>query len=481
MFSIISTILMRWWTKNNYWFVLTFALMTVVSKFDNQPDNCEEKTMFEKLIKWWKHRKRKIPKRLTTKRSGYYVYGNKEEMARICYLSGKGMQRVREYSKRLSCEASTYVPPVYEENKYIGIDTLSTYCMTNSLEDFIETPRSTNQSVTGISDSSARITKIGKGHFYILDDLGMKCELVIPELYYCRTAPYRIISPQHLDKMWRESQMGWFEEATNSQYTIIRWEDEYGDTHVKTIKHTTTSGVPVCPTAPDYTRYKKLLREHETGMDERELISLVSTMPLQGYEQPKVYNLSVLPNQEEEYQLLREYDEVKEKLKELREDAIMLDFHDDNLQKSSDNKVNEDSDKDITHEDNDEFSELSAKTEKLMWHYKLGHTPFSAINRMAMNGELPKRLATAPDPTCASCMYGQSTKRPWRTKSPATQVGERTKIMRAGDCVSIDQMESPVPGLVAHMKGHPTKERYNCARVFVDHYSDISFVHLQNH
>jgi hypothetical protein len=40
-------------------------------------------------------------------------------------------------------------------------------------------------------------------------------------------------------------------------------------------------------------------------------------------------------------------------------------------------------------------------------------------------------------------------------------------------------MESPVPGLVAHMKGSPTKERYNCATIFVDHYSDVSFVHLQ--
>jgi hypothetical protein len=45
--------------------------------------------------------------------------------------------------------------------------------------------------------------------------------------------------------------------------------------------------------------------------------------------------------------------------------------------------------------------------------------------------------------------------------------------------VSIDQMESPVPGLVAHMKGSPTRERYNCATIFVDHYSDVLFVHLQ--
>jgi hypothetical protein len=44
--------------------------------------------------------------------------------------------------------------------------------------------------------------------------------------------------------------------------------------------------------------------------------------------------------------------------------------------------------------------------------------------------------------------------------------------------VSIDRMESPVPGLVAHMTVTPTTERYNCATIFVGHFSDISFVHL---
>jgi hypothetical protein len=217
MISIMGTIIMSWWTKNNYWLVLTFAIMTVASIVDNQPEICEGKTMLLKLMKWWKHCKRKIPKRRNTKRSGYYVYGTKEEMARICYLSSKGMKKIREYTGTLSCKASNTQTTVYEEHKQVGIDTLSTYCMTNSLEDFIEKPRSTSQAVTGISDSSARITKVGKGHFYLLDDLGMKCEIVVPELYYCSTAPYRIISPQHLDNMWREARMGSFEEATNWQ------------------------------------------------------------------------------------------------------------------------------------------------------------------------------------------------------------------------------------------------------------------------
>jgi len=36
-----------------------------------------------------------------------------------------------------------------------------------------------------------------------------------------------------------------------------------------------------------------------------------------------------------------------------------------------------------------------------------------------------------------------------------------------------------MPGLVTQIKGIPTKKRYTCATVFVDLYSDFSFVHFQ--
>jgi hypothetical protein len=40
-------------------------------------------------------------------------------------------------------------------------------------------------------------------------------------------------------------------------------------------------------------------------------------------------------------------------------------------------------------------------------------------------------------------------------------------------------MMSPIPGHIAQMKGIPTRERYNAATVFVDHYSDVTYIHLQ--
>jgi hypothetical protein len=43
----------------------------------------------------------------------------------------------------------------------------------------------------------------------------------------------------------------------------------------------------------------------------------------------------------------------------------------------------------------------------------------------------------------------------------------------------VDQLESTTPGLIAQLKGTPTKLRYRYVTVFVDHYSGLSFVYLQ--
>ena len=43
--------------------------------------------------------------------------------------------------------------------------------------------------------------------------------------------------------------------------------------------------------------------------------------------------------------------------------------------------------------------------------------------------------------------------------------------------MSVDQLESSTPGLVAQLKGKPTVGRYKVVTVFVDHFSRLSYVH----
>eukprot|EP00957_Ditylum_brightwellii_P055249 4187533-Ditylum_brightwellii.AAC.1 len=40
-------------------------------------------------------------------------------------------------------------------------------------------------------------------------------------------------------------------------------------------------------------------------------------------------------------------------------------------------------------------------------------------------------------------------------------------------------MESTVPGFVAQLKGRLTIKRYTAATIFIDHYSRLTYVHLQ--
>jgi len=96
---------------------------------------------------------------------------------------------------------------------------------------------------------------------------------------------------------------------------------------------------------------------------------------------------------------------------------------------------------------------------------------------MARAGLLPGTFLTCREPLCSSCLYGKATRRPWRTK--ASPEGGLKQATFAGQCVAIDQCESPVLGLVAQLKGIPMKKRYTCATVFVDLFSDFTFVHFQ--
>ena len=98
---------------------------------------------------------------------------------------------------------------------------------------------------------------------------------------------------------------------------------------------------------------------------------------------------------------------------------------------------------------------LNLHDELLRWHYHLGHLPFERIKQLARSGQLPKRLLTCKKPFCVACQYGKMAKRPCRVKGDSKQT---TKVAtRPGQIVSVDQLESNSPGLIAQLKGKLTQ------------------------
>ena len=95
---------------------------------------------------------------------------------------------------------------------------------------------------------------------------------------------------------------------------------------------------------------------------------------------------------------------------------------------------------------------------------------------LARVGLIPRDLADIPYPTCPGCgAYGKAHRKPFRTKGQRSQLCQAT---RPGEVVSMDQLISPTAGFVPTHRGIPTTQRYVGATVFVDHYSDFTYVHL---
>ena len=101
---------------------------------------------------------------------------------------------------------------------------------------------------------------------------------------------------------------------------------------------------------------------------------------------------------------------------------------------------------------------------------------FQKLKLFAQLGLLPKRISNARISKCACYLFGAMTRKGYRTQA---QPEKLKKATRPGQVVSVDQVESSAPGLVAQLKGRLTKQQYKYATVFVDHYSRYGYVYIQ--
>ena len=130
-------------------------------------------------------------------------------------------------------------------------------------------------------------------------------------------------------------------------------------------------------------------------------------------------------------------------------------------------------------EDEEDRQTTNVTAEFLRYHQKFNHCSPKRMQLLARVGVIPRRLARCPVPVCSSCLYGKATRRPWRHKTNDNAPSDGYVPTKPGEVVSVDQMKSSTPGLVAQMAGFLTKKRYVYATVFVDHATDYSYVHFQ--
>eukprot|EP00957_Ditylum_brightwellii_P154388 11748311-Ditylum_brightwellii.AAC.1 len=130
----------------------------------------------------------------------------------------------------------------------------------------------------------------------------------------------------------------------------------------------------------------------------------------------------------------------------------------------------------IPEEEENALATINDQAELLQWHHQLNHPSFAKLHLLSLVGILPKRLSTIRSPKCAGCVYSTMTKRPWHIKT--NQDPRKIKPAKEpGDCVSVDQLESSTPGFVVQLKGILTKRRYHAATVFIDHFSNVTYIY----
>ena len=132
----------------------------------------------------------------------------------------------------------------------------------------------------------------------------------------------------------------------------------------------------------------------------------------------------------------------------------------------------------IPSDDQDEPLLKSDQAALMRLHEQLGHSSFAQLKQMAEQGIIPRKFAKVPPPKWPSCLYGKAHRKPWHTH----KIDPKIKPSAIpGTVVSINQLESPVPGFVPIAKGQPTVCKYRGALVFVDHASDFTYVHMHQH
>jgi hypothetical protein len=110
----------------------------------------------------------------------------------------------------------------------------------------------------------------------------------------------------------------------------------------------------------------------------------------------------------------------------------------------------------------------------LRWHSRLSHLHFAKIQELARHGRLPKKLATCDIPICTSCQYGKAHQRPAAIGNKSRPIDHDD--LKPGDRVSVDQIESPTPGMVDALSGNPTSARFDAASLYTDHASRFMYI-----
>lgn len=330
----------------------------------------------------------------------------------------------------------------------IGVDNRCSACISHIPEDFVGDLVDSERTIKGFGGTRTTGVKVGTLRWSWLDDQGIEHTFHIPKSYFVPQGKVRLLSPQHWAKYnetkeKRKKFKGTLSQTTSTEVTLL-WNERKSKLTIPLSKE---SNVATFYLAPNFNKYFTFCAEAGLNKHHDDTNPLVCQTTLD----------EVTTN-------------VEESDGKWTHQPRMTIFHDtkcnkDLMQGSEGGASKEERQSDIM-------------AEFLRLHQRMGHIPFQKMRLMAKQNVIPPKFAKSPIPVCASCTYAKLTKKAWRGK-PERNYQTKAVANEPGDIISVDQLVSPTPGLVAQMTGRLTTQRYKYATVFVDQFSRYGYVHIQ--
>jgi len=368
------------------------------------------------------------------------------------------------------------------ESRSIGIDNRCSACISHDINDFDGPLRKVNRVIKGFGGQNTYEVYQGTIVWHWYDNQGQIHKFRIPNSYYVPKGHVRLLSPQH----WARTQLGskikharGTGETTTATKSTLFWNNGANQLDVMISERDNCATFYL---APGFNNFAMFCQECRIDYNEsmQSPIHACDTQVVSDDEDDDI-DVTESPNRT----TVRRKPTLWSRLtglpfgrrraqEEARDDTETPTTTNFNLN----GPTRSDTKPPVVIEEEEDRQPTTAASELLRYHHRFGHVSFAKLQNMAKQNIIPRRLAECQVPACSACLFAKATRRQWRSKRRRDWTSTNNATA-PGQVVSVDQLVSPTPGLIAQMTGKLTTKRYRYATVYVDQYSGLSYVYLQ--
>ena len=367
--------------------------------------------------------------------------------------------------------------------KPIGVDNQYSTCILPYVEDFIGPLEDMNKTIKGFAGAQTNNPKTGTLHWQWLDDKGRIHTFEIPNSYYVPECEQRLLSPQHWAQTRSAADQATTRCITSELNVYLRWTKGDESYELTLPLNKRGSNVGTLYSHPGYNKYDLFCQAADIKItDDKDPIAVPPHLISDDEDKeengikPKIGPLPLsIPKRNhlsKDTPLLPPPEDNEFESQGVNPRELHLSLEPKGVTTSKLPAVIENDDTSVV-VDEEDHQESTPEAELLMAHHRFQHISVSKLQEMACQGMLPQQLAQCKIPTCSVCLYRKAMKRAWQSKQEKQR--QRNQALKPRDVISVDQMVSPVPGLIAQMVGFLTKQCYKYATAIVDQASQMGF------